>query len=262
MTALRAWCRRGTWLLLAVLSAGSASAAVSWSVGIQVPGVSIGIQVPSYPQMVPVPGYPVYYAPGMPSNYFFYDGVYWVYQDDNWYASTWYDGPWGLASPESVPLFVLRIPVRYYRSPPSYFRGWRPEAPPRWGEHWGPAWQAQRSGWDRWDRRATPAPAPLPRYQQKYPASRYPPPQEQQSLHQQNYRYQPRERQEAPPRAQPRPPLREQPNEPPRAQPHEAPREQGREPNRRPEQPGGARERAPERTPEREGGEGRKQRNP
>ena len=28
-------------------------------------------------------------------------------------------------APQAVPLFVLRIPVRYYRNPPTYFRGWR-----------------------------------------------------------------------------------------------------------------------------------------
>jgi hypothetical protein len=231
VVALLAWRRRrGVLLVAAALAAGTASAATSWSIGIQVPGVSIGVQVPSYPQLVPVPGYPVYYAPGLRSNYFFYDGVYWVYQDDNWYASTWYDGPWGLADPESVPLFVLRIPVRYYRSPPTYFRRWRPEAAPRWDEHWGPGWQNQHQGWDRWDRRWAPAPAPLPRYQRQYPSTRYPTPQEQRQLHQQNYRYQPRE------------PAREQAHEP------------TREPNRKPEQ-GGGRDRAPER--ERDGGDGR-----
>ena len=46
-------------------SATSATAQVS---------VSIGINVPSYPELVRVPGYPVYYAPGLNSNFFFYDG--------------------------------------------------------------------------------------------------------------------------------------------------------------------------------------------
>ena len=69
------------------------------SVGIGLPGVSIGINLPVYPQLVRVPGYPVYYAPQMNSNYFFYDGLYWVYQGDNWYASSWYNGPWGLVGP-------------------------------------------------------------------------------------------------------------------------------------------------------------------
>jgi len=71
------------------------------------------------------------------SNFFFYDGMYWVYQDDDWYASSWYSGPWARVAPAVVPLFILRVPVSYYRNPPGYFHGWRPDAPPRWGEHWG-----------------------------------------------------------------------------------------------------------------------------
>ena len=129
---------------LAIGSISSATAQVS--VGIGLPGVSIGINLPVYPELVPVPGYPVYYAPRLNSNYFFYDGMYWVYQADNWYASSWYNGPWGLVAPEVVPLFVLRVPVRYYRQPPPYFRGWQANAPPRWGDHWGDDWKQRRGG--------------------------------------------------------------------------------------------------------------------
>ena len=46
--------------------------------------------------------------------------------------------------------------------------GWRADAPPRWGDHWGNDWQQRRSGWDRWDHRIAPAPAPLPVYQRRY----------------------------------------------------------------------------------------------
>jgi hypothetical protein len=178
------------WMLLCWVT----SAAAQVSIGVAVPGLSIGINLSSYPQLVAVPGYPVYYAPGLPSNYFFYDGMYWVYQNDNWYASSWYNGPWGLVAPEVVPLFVLRVPVRYYRQPPVYFRGWQSNAPPRWGEHWGHEWEQHRSGWDRWNRNAVPAPAPLPSYQRQYSGDRYPHQVEQQhALQSQNYRYQPRD---------------------------------------------------------------------
>jgi hypothetical protein len=167
------------------------SAIAQVSIGIGLPGVSIGINFPLYPELVRVPGYPVYYAPQLNTNYFFYDGMYWVYQRNNWYASSWYNGPWGLVSPEFVPLFILRIPVRYYRSPPGYFRGWQADAPPRWGGHWGNSWQQQRSGWDQWNRNAAPAPAPLPVYQRQYSGARYPRVEQQPILHTQNYRYQP-----------------------------------------------------------------------
>jgi hypothetical protein len=177
------------WMLF--WSATSAMAQVS--VGIGLPGVSIGINLPLFPQLVRVPGYPVYYAPQVSSNYFYYDGMYWVYQGDNWYASSWYNGPWGQVTPEVVPLFVLRIPVRYYRNPPTYFGGWRADAPPRWGEHWGNQWEQRRSGWDRWNRSSAPAPAPLPAYQRQYSGDRYPRAEQQPALHGQNYRYQPRD---------------------------------------------------------------------
>jgi hypothetical protein len=155
--------------------------------------VSIGINLGAYPDMVAVPGYPVYYAPRLDSNLFFYDGLYWVYAQDSWYASSWYDGPWDMVAPESVPLFVLRVPVRYYRQPPGYFGGWAPEAPPHWGEHWGRSWEQRRSGWDRWDRASAPAPAPLPTYQREYSGERYPRGDQQLALRNQNYHYQPRE---------------------------------------------------------------------
>ena len=182
-------------LVVLGLLIGSVNSAIAQvSIGIGLPNVSIGINVPLYPELVRVPGYPVYYAPRLNANFFFYDGMYWVYEHDNWYASTWYNGPWGLVSPEVVPLYVLRIPVRYYRAPPPYFHGWRADAPPRWGEHWGHGWEQQRSGWDKWDRKAVPAPAPRPVYQRQYSGERYPRvEQQQQEVRSRNYRYTPRD---------------------------------------------------------------------
>lgn len=262
------------WLLFAM--AAPAFAQLSLSFGM--PGLSIGINVPVYPQLVRVPGYPVYYAPGLRTNFFFYDGLYWVYQGDDWYASDWYDGPWGRVEPEGVPLFILRVPVRYYRSPPTYFRGWRADAPPRWGEHWGNDWQQQRRGWDRWNRNAVPAPAPLPTYQRPYAAERYPRPEQQQALRERNYRYQPREaivrqhmqappaarapapterrpRQQQPPVAVPQPRQPDaapQPGHPPeKAQPHRPDRPQQGKPDKGQKDQGRGRDNGDERENER-----------
>jgi len=163
------------------------------SIGISLPGLSIGINQPVYPELVPVPGYPVYYAPGSSMNYFFYDGLYWVYQDNAWYSSEWFNGPWSNIQPYDVPLFILRVPVNYYRQPPAYFGGWDRNAPPRWGEHWGHDWEQRRGGWDHWDRHAAPPLAPLPTYQRQYSGARYPHPEQQQALRGQNYHYQPKE---------------------------------------------------------------------
>lgn len=175
------------WLSLSPLALASTQV----SVGIAVPGLSIGVNIPAYPQFVRVPGYPVYYAPDLPANYFFYDGMYWVYSADNWYVSYWYNGPWDLVYPQYVPRYILRIPVYYYRRPPAYFRGWRRDEPPRWDRYWGRDWERERRGWDHWDKRAAPAPAPLPRYQRQYSGERYPDIRRQPDLQRQHYRHAP-----------------------------------------------------------------------
>lgn len=109
---------RSRLLLLAALLFAAPNTGAQAIAAIGGPSVHLAIDLPSYPQLAPVPGYPAYYAPGLMANYFFYDGMYWVYQDDSWHASTWYNGPWGLVAPEIVPASVLRIPVKYYRRPP------------------------------------------------------------------------------------------------------------------------------------------------
>lgn len=225
-------------ILLCMLLCSMTPAAAQVSIGIGLPGVNIGINLGSYPELVPVPGYPVYYAPRLSSNYFFYDGLYWVYDEDNWYSSSWYNGPWWLVAPEVVPVYILRVPVRYYRHPPPYFRGWRSDAPPRWGQHWGHEWEQRRSGWDRWDRASAPARAPLPVYQRQYSGDRYPRVEQQQALHTENYRHRPRDAvvrqhyqehavQRAPASSQPRTQAAPQERSPNQQPQHEAaPREQ------------------------------------
>lgn len=132
------------------------------SVGSKAADVSGGFHMLSYPDLVLVPGTPVYYDPHVAANFFFYDSVYWIYQDTDWYASRRYDGPWGFVTPEAVPLQILRVPVLYYCQPPLNFRGWNGDAPPRWGELWGRDWERRHNGWDRWDRNAVPDAEPLP----------------------------------------------------------------------------------------------------
>lgn len=170
------------------------SAKAQVSIGIGLPNVNIGINLPVLPQLVPVPGFPVYYAPQVNCNYFFYDGMYWVFQGDSWYASSWYNGPWGLVSADVVPQYLLRVPVRYYRRPPAYFHGWAANAPPRWGQHWGHGWEQSHSGWNKGTRGPAPERAPLPAYQRQFTGNKYPHQVEQQhTIHTQNYHYQPRE---------------------------------------------------------------------
>ncbi len=159
------------------------------------PGVSVGVGYyqPMYPNMVLVPGYPVYYSPYGNANYFFYDGLFWLYQGDRWYSSGWYNGPWNGVAPHYVPYYVLQVPVRYYRAPPPYFHGWRPDESPHWGEHWGRDWQDHHRDWNKRGQQP-PAPAPLPRYQGAYTGDRYPRDGDQQNaIRDRNYRYEPRD---------------------------------------------------------------------
>jgi hypothetical protein len=182
---------RHRFALMALLSLPPTPTVAQVGIPIGIPGVSRGIRQPVYPLLVQVPGLPVYYAPGGSSNYFFYDGMYWVLEGEGWYVSSWYDGPWSAVAPQGVPRFVLRVPVRYYRQPPAYFRGWPPGGPPRWGQHWGDDWERQNGGWDEWDRAKAPRPAPLPVYQKQYAGNRYPHASLQQALQGHNYRYEP-----------------------------------------------------------------------
>jgi hypothetical protein len=153
----------------------------------------IDVDLPEYPEMVPVPDSPVYYAPNVDSNYFFYDGLYWDYYNDGWYSSAWYNGPWAFVDPIYVPTYVLWVPIRYYRRAPAYFRGWRNDRPPRWGERWGRDWQ-QRHNQVYAGHRAGAARAPLPDYQRSYNRDNYPRGAQQQGqLHSNGYAYQPRE---------------------------------------------------------------------
>jgi hypothetical protein len=219
-------------LLLALLMAavGPASAQVSVGIGVELPGVRIGIDLPALPRLVPVPGYPVYYAPQVPGNYFFYDGLYWVSEGDEWYSSGWYNGPWRTVGRERIPLFLLRVPVRYYRDPPPFFRGWRADAPPRWGERWGPQWNDSHRGWDQWDRRGAPRAAPLPQYQRPYAGPRYPQRERQEQIQSSQYRWQPRD-------AQVREHLQERAQEPQR-QPHQQPPPRQQPPQQQQQTPG------------------------
>lgn len=178
-------------MLACVLVAPLASAQVV--MGFEAHGGRINLSIGAYPEFVPIPGYPVYYAPDLGRNYFFYDGLYWVYHHDRWYSSDWYDGPWDVVDPFDVPLFVLRIPVRYYADPPAYFGGWDADRAPHWHEYFGRDWAEAHRGWERFDRNRLPPRAPLPDYQRRFSGDRYPSGAERAGLRGEHYRYEPRE---------------------------------------------------------------------
>jgi hypothetical protein len=152
----------------------------------------IDVDLPQYPEMQPVADSPVYWAPGVDSNYFFYDGLYWDYCcDDHWYASTWYNGPWQLVDPVYVPTYVLWVPVEYYHHHHPFFRDASRGHPPHWGRHWGAQWQ-QRHNAIYGGRHQPPVRAPLPEYQRNYPRGSYPgTPGMQVVIRNQHYQYRP-----------------------------------------------------------------------
>ena len=179
-------------LLILALTCSAAPAAAQVSINIGLPSVNIGINIPVFPESSLCRSTPVDDAPRMGINYFFYDGMYWVYQGDSWYASYWYNGPWTIVAPAVVPVYILRVPVRYYRHPPAYFRAWRARMPRRAGGSTGgvngSSVEADGTG----------GAAVLLRHPPRCPGppaavcwERYPRGDQQQTLHRQNYQYQP-----------------------------------------------------------------------
>jgi hypothetical protein len=136
--------------------------------------VSINIHLPGPPQLVVVPSSPVQYVVNADANLFYYAGQYYVFSGGIWYVSPRYTGPWFIVEPEFVPQPILYVPVRYYRRPPTAWRVWVHDAPPRWEARYGHRWQERRdTGWrddgrrdndrrddgaasPRWDRRDDP----------------------------------------------------------------------------------------------------------
>jgi hypothetical protein len=123
----------------------------SVGVGRATAGVSIDFNLNAQPQLVVVPGTPVAYAPGVPANYFFYNGQYYLFADGGWYVAGGYNGPWVTLSPAYVPGPLLTVPVRYYRAPLSRWQHWQRAQPPRWAPVWGQRWPDHGRGPQRGD---------------------------------------------------------------------------------------------------------------
>ena len=116
--------------------------------------VNIGINPPAPPSLVIIPGTPVAYAPAAPANYFFYGGQYYVFVNGAWYVGYTYNGPWIAIAPAYVPAPLLRVPVRYYRTPPPHWKQWQRAAPPRWEPGWGHEWAKEHKEDEKEWRRA------------------------------------------------------------------------------------------------------------
>ena len=130
------------WIVLAgILVASAASLIPAAPAGALDLNISIGIG-PMAPALIVVPGTPVYYAPALPSNYFFYAGRYYAFHEGGWFYARAYNGPWTVIAVQKVPKPNLTVPVEYYKVPPGHLKkGDSPEGsgPPPWaGQGKGP----------------------------------------------------------------------------------------------------------------------------
>lgn len=95
------------------------------------PTVNVDISIEAPPRFVLVTGTPVYYAPSVSYNYFSYGGRYYLFHNELWFSSVYYNGPWTAIAFEYVPRPILTVPVEYYRRPPGH---WKKHGPPPWAE--------------------------------------------------------------------------------------------------------------------------------
>jgi hypothetical protein len=103
--------------------------ATSLSVGVRTDSVNLGIRIGEEPRWVLVPGTPVYEAPGLPYNYFYCNGGYYLYREGTWFRAASYNGPWTVIAIEQVPRPILRVPAEHYRERPEH---WNRGGPPPW----------------------------------------------------------------------------------------------------------------------------------
>ena len=109
------------------LFAGTAAKAQDVKINIGLGAPPIVLTAP--PQLVVVPGTSVYYAPDVPSNYFFYKGRHYTVVNGVWSMAPSYSGPWAVIQVGQVPPPVLAVPVEYYKIPPGQLKK---KGPPPW----------------------------------------------------------------------------------------------------------------------------------
>lgn len=69
------------------------------------------------PYLVLIPGSEVYYAPEVPVELFFYNGLWFTLHGGRWFYSADYTGPWTYLSPRGVPPALQHLPAEYRGTP-------------------------------------------------------------------------------------------------------------------------------------------------
>jgi hypothetical protein len=94
--------------LFLLCAAAPAHSEVSVNINIGPPMV-----VQQAPEMVVVPGSLVYFAPGVNVELFFFRGYWWSRNENRWFRSREYKGPWKGMEGRRVPVEIVRLPPRY-----------------------------------------------------------------------------------------------------------------------------------------------------
>ncbi len=66
-------------------------------------GGGLNFVIDTRPNFVPLPRYGFSAAVGTPYDLFYYDNVYYIYNNNGWYRSSYYGGPWVVIQEESLP---------------------------------------------------------------------------------------------------------------------------------------------------------------
>lgn len=146
--------------LLPAKSEAAVSVGVSFHVGDPYRGLSLHFS--SAPRLALIPASQVYYVPNYDRDLYRYGNTWYTKQDDCWYQSSSYNGPFVQIAVSSVPRPIWNIPNRYrrgwdgsqahaysaprYQAPTSYGRGWNR------GGNQGRNGNQGQNGWQRNDR--------------------------------------------------------------------------------------------------------------
>lgn len=130
-------------LLIPAALPAKSEAAVSVGVSLHVgdPYRGLSLHFSSAPRVALIPASQVYYVPNYDRDLYRYGGSWYYTQDDCWYRSSSYNGPFVQIAVSSVPRAIYNVPATYRRhwgGPPSHA--------PAYGYRRN---QGQSSGWSR-----------------------------------------------------------------------------------------------------------------
>lgn len=85
------------------------------------------------PTVYLIPGTYVYYVPYITTPMFFFSGYWYLYDDDRWFRSGSYSGPWGYIPTRNVPAVFGSISSDYYKTSPGKVKSHQRHQYKTWG---------------------------------------------------------------------------------------------------------------------------------